>query len=301
MDIGIIGLGKMGLNLALNLSDKGIEVYGFDSSIEAVKQAANQQINAVSDYEGLLKEMTNERIILMSLPAGEVTNDYIQKLGSDLNTGDIVIDMSNSHYKESVFNYNFLKAVNIDYLDCGISGGMEGARRGASLMIGGDESVYKKVVWLFKALAVKDGFAYVGQSGSGHYLKMIHNGIEYGMMQAIGEGFQLLDAADYRYDFKTVSKVWNNGSIIESYLMGLVEEMFEESNDLREIVGEIDSSGEGKWTVEEALKLNIPLPVITSALYARNITKLEKNFSAKVVAGMRNKFGGHKLYKNKQK
>ena len=207
--------------------------------------------------------------------------------------------MSNSYYKDSLNNYNKLKAVNIRYFDCGISGGMNGARNGASLMVGGDEDSFADIEWLLELIACKDGYAYVGKPGSGHYLKMVHNGIEYGMMQSIGEGFQILKASDYDFDLSIVSSVWNNGSIIESYLMKLVEDIFNEDSTLSNIDGVVDSSGEGKWTIQEGLELNLPLPVITSALYARNSTKLKENFSAKVVAAMRNEFGGHKLYNSK--
>ncbi|MDR4969157.1 MAG: NADP-dependent phosphogluconate dehydrogenase, partial [Acholeplasmataceae bacterium] len=193
--------------------------------------------------------------------------------------------------------FNELKKREINFIDCGTSGGTEGARYGASLMVGGEKTVVESIKHLFEALAVKDGYAYMGSSGSGHFVKMVHNGIEYGMMQAIGEGFDLLNASQYDLDYKKVARVWANGSIIKGLLMDTVLSAFTKDQTLDDIVGKIDDSGEGQWTIEEALLLKVSIPVIAHALFTRYKSKDDDKFSEKVVAAMRNEFGGHKVYK----
>jgi len=291
--VGVIGLGKMGLNIALNLLDHKVDVIGFDV-FEGARQSANdQEVPVVASLESLLSSLDDKKVVLLSVPSGDITNDLVATLVDALDTDDIIIDAGNSNYKHSLANYSLSKAKGIGFLDCGTSGGMEGAREGACLMIGGDESVFKEVEYLFDYLSIDNGYLYSGKAGSGHYLKMIHNGIEYGMMQAIGEGFDILHASRYDYDYEQVARVWNHGSVIRSWLMELVEKSFSEDPQLDEIRGIVDASGEGKWTVLEALELNIPAPVITESLYARSASKIEDSFSAKVVATMRNQFGGH--------
>lgn len=293
MKVGVIGLGKMGLNIALNLLDHKVDVIGFDV-FEGARQSANdQEVPVVASLESLLSSLDDKKVVLLSVPSGDITNDLVATLVDALDTDDIIIDAGNSNYKHSLANYSLSKAKGIGFLDCGTSGGMEGAREGACLMIGGDESVFKEVEYLFDYLSIDNGYLYSGKAGSGHYLKMIHNGIEYGMMQAIGEGFDILHASRYDYDYEQVARVWNHGSVIRSWLMELVEKSFSEDPQLDEIRGIVDASGEGKWTVLEALELNIPAPVITESLYARSASKIEDSFSAKVVATMRNQFGGH--------
>lgn len=293
MKVGVIGLGKMGLNIALNLLDHKVDVVGFDVFEGARQSASDQEVPVVVSLESLLTSLDDKKVVLLSVPSGDITNDLVATLVDALDADDIIIDAGNSNYKHSLANYSMAKARGIGFLDCGTSGGMEGAREGACLMIGGDESVFKEVEYLFDYLSVENGYLYSGKAGSGHYLKMIHNGIEYGMMQAIGEGFDILHASRYDYDYEQVARVWNHGSVIRSWLMELVEKSFSEDPQLDEIRGIVDASGEGKWTVLEALELNIPAPVITESLYARSASKIEDSFSAKVVATMRNQFGGH--------
>lgn len=300
MKVGIVGLGKMGLNLALNLSDKQVEVVGYDVFEEARKNAAEKNLHVSQSLDELLDQLGDEKIVLLSVPAGEITNSLVKILLEKLHPGDIIIDSGNSYYKDSVKNYHLAKEKGIEFLDCGTSGGMEGARNGACLMIGGEKETFDKVEELFKTLACENGYLYTGKPGSGHYLKMIHNGIEYGMMQAIGEGFDILNASDYDYDFEKVASVWNHGSVIRSWLMELVEKSFKEDPKLENIRGVVGASGEGKWTVEEALDLNIPVPVIASSLFVRSASQIEDSFSAKVVSTMRNQFGGHHVVKHNE-
>lgn len=293
MKIGVVGLGKMGLNIALNLLDHKENVVGFDVFEGARQVASEQQVPVVQSLEDLVNNLDEQKVVLLSVPSGDITNDLVATLVESLNEGDIIVDAGNSNYKHSLNNYALAKAKGIGFLDCGTSGGMEGAREGACLMIGGDEEVFKQVEFIFENLAIENGYLYTGKAGSGHYLKMIHNGIEYGMMQAMGEGFDILHASQYDFDYEKVAKVWNNGSVIRSWLMELVEKSFAQDPQLDDIRGVVDASGEGKWTVLEALELNIPVPVITESLYARSASKIDDSFSAKVVATMRNQFGGH--------
>lgn len=298
MKLGIVGLGKMGLNLALNLFEKNMDVAGFDVSEQARSEAKKENLPVCNSLDELLDQLGEEKVVLLSVPAGEITNSLVQTLIEKLNPGDIIIDSGNSYYKDSVRNYELAKEKGIEFLDCGTSGGMEGARNGACLMVGGNREAFDKVEYIFKTLACEKGYLYTGKPGSGHFLKMIHNGIEYGMMQAIGEGFDILNASDYDYDFEKVASLWNHGSVIRSWLMELVEKSFKEDPKLSNIRGVVGASGEGKWTVEEALRLNIPVPVIANSLFVRNATQIDDSFSAKVVSSMRNQFGGHAVVKH---
>lgn len=293
MKIGVVGLGKMGLNIALNLLDHNEDVVGFDVFDGARQAASDQKVPVVDSLNKLVDSLGEQKVVLLSVPSGDITNDLAATLIASLNPGDIIVDAGNSNYKHSLNNYELAKAKGIGFLDCGTSGGMEGARDGACLMIGGDEDVFKKVEFIFNNLAIENGYLYTGKAGSGHYLKMIHNGIEYGMMQAMGEGFDILHASQYAFDYEKVARVWNHGSVIRSWLMELVEKSFSEDPQLDEIRGVVDASGEAKWTILEALDLNVPVPVITESLYARSASKIDDSFSAKVVATMRNQFGGH--------
>lgn len=296
MEIGIIGLGKMGYNIALNATDNDNVIIGYDIN-EKERKRASSHFEVVNSVDDLIQKLRTPRIIVMSLPSGDVTKNMVKDLSLKLNENDIVVDSGNSKYTDSLESYEILKDNNIGFLDCGTSGGMSGARNGACLMVGGEEEVYKIVEPFFKSIACENGLLYTGNTGSGHYLKMIHNGIEYGMMQAIGEGFSILNACDFEYNFEAVSKVWNHGSVIRSWLIELAQEGFAKDPQLKNHSGIINANGECKWTVEEALRLDIPVPVISDSLFVRNQSKINinDNFSNKVVAQLRNGFGGHAL------
>ncbi|WP_203265914.1 phosphogluconate dehydrogenase (NAD(+)-dependent, decarboxylating) [Streptococcus uberis] len=291
--IGIIGLGKMGLNLALNAQDSGWQIFGYDVETSARENAKEKGINITQSIDNLIDHLDDQRVILLSTPAGKVTNDVIFQLGELLNENDIVIDSGNSRFTDSLRNYHFLSEKGISFLDCGTSGGVSGARNGACLMIGGDQSTYDQLEEFFLDISIENGCLFIPQPSAGHYLKMVHNGIEYGMMQAIGEGFAVLEASGLDYDFEKVSRVWNNGSVVRSWLMELAEEEFKKDPQLATISGLIDANGEAKWTVEEALRMNVPVPVIANSLFVRNESQLEDSFSNKVVASLRRGFGGH--------
>lgn len=293
MEIGIIGLGKMGLNLALNVVDHGHKVIGYDSHTEIEESGFTQ----VSSIEEMVKQLEAPRTLWLMVPAGEITETVIEQLIPLLEEGDAIIDGGNSNYKDTVRRAATLKEHSIFFFDCGTSGGTDGARHGICSMIGGDAEKFKTIAPLLKDISVEDGYLYTGEAGSGHFLKMIHNGIEYGMMQSIAEGFDILNKSPFDYNFEKVADVWNNGSIISSYLMEMTKNAFSKDAKLEGIKGVMNSSGEGKWTVETALDLNVPAPVITLSLMMRYRSLEDDTFAGKVVAAQRNEFGGHAVEK----
>lgn len=299
MKIGLIGLGKMGYALALNMKDCGIEVIATNRSHDKVEDIIKEGVKGVYDINALVDAFGDERrVIWLMVPSGAPVDEMIDSLIPLLKSSDIIIDGGNSYYKETVARYEKLKLIGIDYVDVGTSGGISGARNGACLMVGGDREAVDYIEPILEKISIEDGYGYFGASGSGHYVKMIHNGIEYGMMQAIGEGFDILKASQYDLDFERVSKVWSNGSIIEGLLMRLMHEAFREDANLDGIIGRVDSSGEADWTLEEAIRLKVSAPVITQSLFARYKSKDDARFSEKAVAALRNQFGGHKVYKS---
>lgn len=292
MKVGLIGLGKMGLNLGQNLLDNKHEVVAFDLNTAAVEQMKGYGAAGAHTLQELVQQLESPRILWIMVPHGVVDN-VIGELSQLLSKGDIVIEAGNSHYKESIRRYNELKEQGISFMDVGTSGGMEGARNGACYMTGGDPETWEIVEPIFRDTSVENGYLYAGKAGSGHYLKMVHNGIEYGMMAAIGEGFEVLEKSPFDYDFEKVAKVWNNGSVIRSWLIELMERAFSKDGKLDEIKGIMHSSGEGKWTVEEAFDLQAATPVIAMSLLMRYRSQENDTFTGKVVAALRNEFGGH--------
>lgn len=297
MDIGLIGLGKMGSNLALNLRDHGHNVIGFDLNKEARNKVLEEGVDVVDNLDDLLLKLPKRKVIWVMVPSGEPTEQMIDSLRKKLSAQDIIIEAGNSNYRDSMRRYELVHEENLCYLDVGTSGGMSGARNGACLMIGGDEEAYHYMEAVFKDVSVEKGCLYTGKSGSGHFMKMIHNGIEYGMMQAIGEGFQIMQESDFQYDLAKVAENWNHGSVIRSWLMEIAENKFSSSPNLADYRGIVDASGEAKWTLETALEMEIPTPVIALSLMMRNRSKEDDSFSCKVVAALRNGFGGHEIIK----
>ena len=297
MQVGMIGLGKMGYNLSLNLKDHGHEVTAFDKDNNIIEKISAEGIKGVPSIAEMVNNLTKPRVVWMMVPAGDITEAVIEETSALLEEGDILIDGGNSNYKETLRRAEMLQEKGIYFLDCGTSGGMEGARNGACTMIGGDAEVFKTIEPIFKDITVENGYMYAGRTGSGHFLKMVHNGIEYGMMQAIAEGFEILEKSPFDYDYEKVAKVWNNGSVIRSLLMELTENAFSKDAKLDGLKGVMHSSGEGKWTVETALDLQTAAPVITMSLMMRYRSLEEDTFSGKVVAALRNEFGGHAVEK----
>ncbi|SMQ86724.1 6-phosphogluconate dehydrogenase (decarboxylating) [Bacillus sp. OV166] len=296
MNVGLIGLGKMGLNLGQNLLDHQHEVVCFDLNSNAVEEMERYGAKATSSLQELVNSLETPRILWIMVPHS-VVDLVISELTPFLSSGDIVIEAGNSHYKESIRRYDDLKKLGVHFLDVGTSGGMEGARNGACYMVGGDQEAWSKVEPIFRDTAVENGYLFAGKAGSGHFLKMVHNGIEYGMMAAIGEGFEILEKSEFNYEYENVAKVWNNGSVIRSWLMELIEHAFSKDPTLEEIKGVMHSSGEGKWTVETAFDLQTATPVIAMSLLMRYRSLENDTFTGKVVAALRNEFGGHSVEK----
>jgi 6-phosphogluconate dehydrogenase len=298
MQLGLIGLGKMGYNLALNLRDHGHSVVVNDVNSTQVDELAAEGCTPAYTLAELCEKLPPRRVIWLMVPAGKITESVIGLLKGLLAPGDIVIDGGNSHFRASQANYAELKEIGVHFMDCGTSGGMDGARHGACTMIGGDPEAYEVVKDVLRDICVPDGSLYTGAPGSGHFTKMVHNGIEYGMMQAMAEGFEVLDKSEYKIDFPAVAKLWNNGSVIRGWLMELMHDAFAKDPHLDAIKGVMHSSGEGKWTLETALDLGVPTPVIALSLLMRYRSLQEDTFSGKVVAALRNEFGGHAVEKN---
>lgn len=298
MKIGLIGLGKMGFNLMQNMLRHQHEVAAYDVNPDLVKQSLDHGAEGVSSLEDLVAKLPAPRIVWMMVPAGAIVESVIESITPLLQAGDILIDGGNSHYKESIARAEKLKAQGIHYFDAGTSGGMEGAHNGGCFMIGGNPDVFPVIEPVIKDMAVENGYLYAGPNGSGHFLKMVHNGIEYGMMQSIAEGFEVLEKSNFDYNFEDVARVWSNGSVIRSWLMDLTQNAFSKDPKLESIKGVMKSSGEGKWTVETALELQASAPVIAMSLFMRYRSLETDTFHGKVVAALRNEFGGHAVEKS---
>lgn len=299
MQVGLIGLGKMGYNLAMNLLDHGHTVVANDVNHDQVKNISSAGGIGAFSIKELVQNLEKPRTVWLMVPSGEITEKVLEEVALYLEKGDRVIDGGNSNYKDAVRRSTELSKKGIFFFDAGTSGGTEGARQGACFMIGGDEQQFKLIEPLFMDASIENGYLFSGSVGSGHFLKMIHNGIEYGMMQAIAEGFELLEKSQFDYDYEAVAKVWNHGSVIRSWLMELTENAFSKDPKLEEIRGVMNSSGEGKWTVQTALELETPAPVIALSLMMRYRSQEDDTFTGKVVSALRNEFGGHAVIKNK--
>jgi 6-phosphogluconate dehydrogenase len=294
MQIALFGLGKMGFPLALNLRDHGFEVVAYDRAPELRdKVAAEGGVSTINDPAEIATALTGRRVVWLMVPAGEATDAAIAALVPHLSPGDVVIDGGNSNFKDSVRRHGVLAAQQIEFLDCGTSGGTSGARNGACTMIGGNRAAYEFCKPVFDAISLPGGTLYVGEAGAGHFTKMVHNGIEYGMMQAIAEGFEVLEKSPYDFDFEQVANLWQHGSVVRSWLMELTANAFSKDPKLEAIRGVMHSSGEGKWTLETALDLGVPTPVIALSLLMRYRSLQDDSFAGKVVAAQRNEFGGH--------
>jgi len=300
IEIAVIGLGKMGLGISNRLSKKGIKVYGYDSGWNENLYKENN-INGANNLNDLISLFESSRkIIWVMVPSGKATDDTIANLNSILNDGDIVIDGGNSNYKESIKKYNLLKSNNISFLDSGTSGGVWGEEEGYCLMVGGDKEVYEICEPIFEALSADGkGYGYMGKSGSGHFVKMIHNGIEYGMMQSMAEGIEILNQKkEYSLDLTLITELWKSGSVVRSWLLDLLNDALKENPNLDGIAPYVEDSGEGRWTIQEAIDLDVPAHAITSSLYSRFYSRNSDSFSFKVLSSLRNQFGGHNMKKS---
>lgn len=293
MQIGLIGLGKMGYNLALNFRKHNHEVVAFDINKAVVDQIGAEGVRTASAVSELIEMLAPPRIIWIMVPAGQAVDALLNEIKESLTPNDILIDGGNSFYKDSVARASDMEKLGMYFLDCGTSGGLSGALNGVCAMVGGNKKAFDQCEPLLKSIAVENGLLYCGESGSGHFVKMVHNGIEYGMMQAIAEGFEVLHKRYPEMNLESVSSVWNHGSVIRSWLMELTEQAFMKNRNLESIKDVMHSSGEGKWTVETALELGVPTPVITLSLLARYRSQQDESFAGKIVAALRSEFGGH--------
>jgi 6-phosphogluconate dehydrogenase len=301
MELAMIGLGKMGLNMSTRLVRGGHRVIGYARTNATVNEAVALGVEGAYTLEEAVSKLKAPRIIWLMIPAGKVTDDTIEKLSTLLESGDTIIDGGNSNYKESVRHAAFLEPKGIEFVDCGTSGGIWGITEGYSLMIGGKREVVEKMRPVFETLApgADKGWGYVGPHGAGHYVKMIHNGIEYGMMQAFAEGFSIMKAKkEFGLDLSQISHIWQHGSVVRSWLLDLAARALEQDKDLADIKPWVADSGEGKWTVFESIDLNVPAPVITLSLQTRFASRDEENFTARMLAALRNQFGGHAVQKS---
>jgi len=294
LQIGIIGLGRMGANIARHLIEQKIQIVVWNRGPGPREELAAEGAHATDTLEELVEALTPPRIILLFVPAGPVVDEVIAAVQPKIAKGDIVIDGGNSFFRDSVRRGESLKKAGIHFLDMGTSGGLTGARHGACLTIGGDEKIFQKCEWVFQAIAQPQGYAYVGPSGAGHYVKMVHNGIEYSLLQSYGEGFQILAEGPYKnLDLAKIAETWSHGSIIRSYLTELAAEAFKIDPRLSKIEGKVGGGETGTWTVTEAKKAGTPVPMIELALRARALSHKNPTFATKVVAVLRNFFGGH--------
>jgi 6-phosphogluconate dehydrogenase len=294
MQLAMIGLGRMGGNMVQRLLQGGHQVVVFDRSAEAVTTHVGMGAGGAKDLADVVKQLGAPRVVWVMVPAGAPVESTIDALVPMLSKGDIVIDGGNSNYKDSIRRAARLKQHGLEFIDAGTSGGIWGLTVGYCLMIGASAEAFRRCQPIFQTLAPADGYAHVGPPGAGHYVKMIHNGIEYGMLQAYAEGYEILHASkDFSLDLKQISAVWNRGSVVRSWLNELAERAFAKDQELAGLRGYVEDSGEGRWTVQEAIDLDVPAPVITLSLQARFRSRQADSFGAKVIAALRNEFGGH--------
>jgi 6-phosphogluconate dehydrogenase len=300
MELAIIGLGKMGMNMATRLVRGGHRVVGYARTAATVDEAIKNGAEGADTLEEAVNKLNAPRIVWVMVPAGQATDDTIDQLSNLMSKGDLIIDGGNSNYKDSARHAAQLEPKGIEFLDCGTSGGIWGLSEGYSLMIGGKPDVAEKMRPIFETLApaADKGWGHCGPHGAGHFVKMIHNGIEYGMMQAFAEGFSILKAKEeFGLDLSQISHIWQHGSVVRSWLLDLAANALDEDTQLKDIKPWVADSGEGRWTVFESIDLDVPAPVITLALQMRFASRDEENYTARMLAALRNQFGGHAIKK----
>lgn len=293
MELAILGLGRMGSNMVKRLRRDDHRVIAWNRSPEPVKEAEEAGAIGANSIEEVIENLSTPRVIWMMVPHGDPVDSMIDDLLPRLDAGDILIDGGNSNWQKSVERSEKVRSQNVNYMDIGVSGGIWGLEIGYCLMIGSDEASFKHVEPAFKTLAPENGYKLVGANGAGHFAKMIHNGIEYGMMQAYAEGFELMDASPYDFDMKGIADLWNSGSVVRSWLLELAGRAYDADPSMESIRGYVEDSGEGRWTIEQAINTAVPAPVLTLALMMRFRSRQEDSYSARVVAALRKEFGGH--------
>ncbi len=293
MDIGMVGLGRMGKNMALRLLKGGHRVVAWNRSPEPVEEVAAAGGVPLARLEELAEKLAPPRAVWLMVPSGDVTTSILGEVAALLDPGDIVVDGGNSNFRDSMRRSEELSSRGLRFLDAGTSGGIWGLKAGYCLMVGGDRSAFDHLAPALETLAAPEGFLYTGAAGSGHFTKMVHNGVEYGMMQAYAEGFEMLKESGFDLDLRAISHLWNQGSVVRSWLLELAESAFAKDRNLDAVRGWVEDSGEGRWTVKEAIDAAIPAPVIAMSVLMRFRSRQEDPFSMKVLAALRNEFGGH--------
>jgi 6-phosphogluconate dehydrogenase len=285
MQLGMIGLGRMGHGMTERLREGGHDVKTYDPNVES---------RTASSLDELKGQLDAPRAFWLMIPAGKITEDSFQHLLQLADEGDVIVDGGNSNFRDSMRRYAEAKQRGIHFIDTGVSGGVWGLEIGFCLMVGGDDEPVKRIEPIFKTLAPEDGYAHVGAGGAGHFVKMVHNGIEYGLMQSYAEGFELMEHSQFDIDPRQVSGIWRNGSVVRSWLLELLHAAFEQhGSKLEDIAPYVEDSGEGRWTINEAIEMSVPVPVIAASLFARFASRDEIKFSARVAAALRQQFGGH--------
>ncbi|HET6514546.1 MAG TPA: decarboxylating 6-phosphogluconate dehydrogenase [Thermodesulfovibrionales bacterium] len=302
MQIGMAGLGRMGMNMARRLMRGRHRVVAYNRSPEPIREIVKEGTDGAFSLEELVGKLKPPRAVWLMIPAGNAVDELIESLRRLLSKGDTIIDGGNSFYRDDVRHEKELRPDGIHYMDVGVSGGIWGLKNGYCLMIGGEKKDYMRFEPLFKTLAPKDGYLYCGPVGAGHFVKMVHNGIEYGMMSAYGEGFSILNASPYAkgMDFSKIAHLWNQGSVVRSWLLELAEAAFKKDRDLSHIEGYVEDSGEGRWTVQQAIETATPSPLIALSLFQRFHSRETDAFSDRLLAALRNEFGGHAVRKKKK-
>jgi 6-phosphogluconate dehydrogenase len=293
MQIGFVGLGRMGLNMTRRLLRGGHAVVAWDRDAGPIEEARRAGAEGVASLEALVAALAVPRALWAMIPAGQPVDDLTTRLGSLLQQGDLLVDGGNSNYRDSRRHHEALAGLGIHFVDAGTSGGIWGLEAGFCLMLGGEEAAIARLGPALDTLAPPEGWMRAGPAGAGHFAKMIHNGIEYGMMQSYAEGFEILRASDYSYDLAKLAHLWNRGSVVRSWLLELAERAFEKDPGLEKIRGWVEDSGEGRWTVEEAVARGVPAPVLALSLFRRFRSRQSDAFSDKVLAALRAEFGGH--------
>lgn len=301
MQIGLVGLGRMGMNMGRRWLQGKHAVIACNRTFEKTQELAKEGAVATRSLEELVSKLKAPRLVWLMLPAGDVLEQHILELSGLLSKEDILVDGGNSYYKDDRRHAEMLKSKGISFADAGVSGGIWGLKIGYCTMVGGDETIFRHLEPLLKTLAPPNGYLYCGETGAGHFIKMVHNGIEYGLMQAYAEGFEMIQASPYKTNLQRVAHLWNQGSVVRSWLLELAEDAFSKDADLRKISGYVEDSGEGRWTVQQAVESGVAAPVITLALYQRFISREKDSFSFRVLAALRNEFGGHAVVPAGQK
>ena len=302
MKLAMIGLGRMGLNMARRLMQGNHKIVAYNRSKEVVRQIAAEGATGAASLRQVTEMLPAPRIVWIMLPAGKVVEDTIDRLKELLRPDDIIIDGGNTYYRDDLRRYKALKRAGIRYMDVGVSGGIWGLKIGYCMMMGGDKNVFRYLEPIFLTLAPKDGYLYCGKAGAGHFVKMVHNGIEYGLMQAYGEGFEILDASEFAdsFDYAKIAHLWNQGSVIRSWLLELAADAFSKSAELSDIKAYVEDSGEGRWTVQQAIDTGVPAEVITLSLMRRFRSRQQDPFTERVLAALRREFGGHAVVSKKK-